>query len=115
MATKTDRKGDLPVAWKIVAGTPWPFEPEFRFHEKRRWRFDWFCEASMLAVEIEGLTYFGGGIGRHQSASGAEGDMDKYNTALEHGIVVLRYSQRMIARDPVGVVNQIRDVLEMRQ
>ena len=98
--TRVDKKQSIADAWKVIHDVEWPFEPELQFHELRRWRFDWGNRELMLAVEVEGITNFGGAIGRHQSADGIEGDMEKYNTAAAMGWVVLRFSQRMIQRDP---------------
>ena len=108
---KIDRKHDLAVAWQFVAKVPWPFLPEFRFHSVRRWRFDWADPDLKIAIEVEGVTYFGANIGRHQSATGIENDMEKYNRAIQLGWRVLRFSQRMIKADPVGVVEQIQKVI----
>ena len=38
----------------------------------RRWLFDWAWPAFMFAVELEGVTYYGGRekTGRHQTAKG---------------------------------------------
>ncbi len=107
---KVDGKQALKVAWKCSTDAEWPFEAEVQFHESRRWRFDWCSRELMLAVEVEGVTHYGGAIGRHQSAKGYEGDAEKYNAALALGWRVLRYSQRMIKTDPVGVVEQILEV-----
>ena len=111
---KVDRKNDLLRIWKLTAPlTEWPFVPEFRFDPERRWRFDWACERLRLAVEVEGVTYFGKAVGRHQAAKGIENDMEKYNRAIELGWRVLRYSQRMLAEKPFDVVVQIMEVAEL--
>lgn len=114
MSKREDKKAMLPNAWRLVTDAEWPFTPEVRFHSERRWRFDWACERLMLAVELEGITHFGGSIGRHQSAKGIESDAEKYNAAIELGWAVLRYSQRQVAKDPVGVVEQILRVAQGR-
>ncbi len=112
---KRDAKESLKTAWSIFSKEPWPFEPEFRFHTVRRWRFDWAIESIKLAVEVEGVTHYGDAIGRHQSADGIEGDMVKYNVGVLAGWAVLRYSQRMIKADPEGVVKQISEAIESRK
>lgn len=112
---KADKKDTLRTAWLIcTSGAEWPFVPEFRFDSVRRWRFDWANIALKMAIEVEGVTHYGAAIGRHQSAAGIEGDMEKYNRAAELGWVVLRYSQRMIAADPHSIVQQITDVAARR-
>ena len=66
----------------------WP-EPvaEHRFHEERRWRFDWAWPALMVAVEYEGTTRAGG---RHQRYGGFKADSIKYSEAAVAGWCVLR-------------------------
>lgn len=74
------------------------FVREHRFHPKRRWRFDFAIIDKMLAIEVEGITYFGGRekLGRHQTASGMEKDLEKYSEAMKLGWNIYRCSQRMV-------------------
>lgn len=67
-------------------GLPLP-KPEFKFHPKRRWRFDYAFVDHKLAVEIEGGAYK---YGRHNRATGFIKDMEKYNAAAELGWRLLR-------------------------
>ena len=114
-ATRDDAKLLLPNAWKVVVTSlDWPFVAEYRFHETRRWRFDWAHVTLMLAIELQGVTFARGKPGRHQTPSGIEGDMEKLNAAVECGWRVLLYSQRQVKDDPVGVIQQIIRVAEMR-
>ncbi len=109
-----DKKQILHEAWKRVTDdAEWLFTPEVKFHPDRRWRIDWFNAELMLGVEVEGVTNFGPAIGRHQSADGYEKDCEKYNAAAAMGIVVLRYSQRIIQADPHAVITQILEVASM--
>lgn len=68
-------------------------ETEYRFHGKRRWRFDFAWPEKRLAVEIEGGIWTGG---RHTRGAGFEADTEKYNTAAEMGWTVLRYTPRFV-------------------
>ena len=63
---------------------------EYRFHPDRRWRFDFAWPNERIAVEIEGITHYGNGIGRHQSAKGFVADCEKYEAALLDGWRVYR-------------------------
>jgi len=110
---KHDKKGEFKRIFGLFCREKWCFEPEFRFDKDRRWRFDWANPELKLAIEVEGVTYFGKAIGRHQSANGIEGDMEKYNRAIELGWVVLRYSQRMISNEPDKIVRQVLSVMEI--
>lgn len=68
-------------------------EKEYRFHETRRWRFDFAYPEYQLAVEVEGGTWAGG---RHTRGSGYEKDCEKYNEAALRGWSVLRFTGSMI-------------------
>ena len=60
---------------------------EYRFHDKRKWRFDYAIPEHKIAIEVEGGVWTGG---RHTSPKGFLGDMEKYNTATVMGWRVLR-------------------------
>ena len=64
---------------------------EWRFHQVRRWRFDYALPDLMLAFECEGGVWTGG---RHIHPSGFLKDMEKYNTASLLGWVVYRFTPK---------------------
>lgn len=66
---------------------------EYRFHETRRWRFDFAWPELLFAVEVEGITYE---HGRHQRKEGFEGDLEKYQSAMLLGWTVYRTSGAMV-------------------
>ena len=78
------------------------FEREYRFHPTRRWRFDFAFPDLKLAVEVEGITYFGKNkdssmkLGRHQTYKGFEEDLEKYDEAIRLGWNVYRCSPKMV-------------------
>lgn len=85
--------GEAALAFQIrAAKLPEP-EREFRFHPKRRWRFDMAWPKRMLAAEYEGGIYANG---RHTRGKGYEGDLEKYNAAMLLGWRVLRFSARHV-------------------
>ena len=86
------------------------FEKEFRFHEKRRWRFDYCHVETKTAVEVEGGVWT---RGRHTRGKGFIGDMDKYNAAAELGYAVLRYTTDQMNK--AETYEQIRRVIENRK
>lgn len=60
---------------------------EYRFHPRRRWRFDMAWPDEMLAVEIEGGVWSGG---RHTTGAGFSADCEKYNEASLLGWRIIR-------------------------
>ena len=70
------------------------WQREYRFHPRRKWRFDFALPSRMLAVEVEGLRY--GGESRHTSYAGYTEDCRKYNAAAILGWKVIRGTQTMI-------------------
>ncbi len=60
---------------------------EFRFHNKRKWRFDYAIPEHKVAIEVEGGVWTGG---RHTSPRGFLNDIEKYNTATLMGWKLLR-------------------------
>jgi hypothetical protein len=62
---------------------------EYRFHEKRKWRFDFAFPEQNIAIEYEGLMSEKSG---HTTLKGFTGDTEKYNEAARLGWKVLRYT-----------------------
>ncbi len=93
MAKKRLSPGEEAFMFQCVAlKLPCP-EREYRFHETRRWRFDFAWPELMVAVECEGGIHV---QGRHSRGKSMESDMTKYNAATELGWRVFRYSTDMI-------------------
>lgn len=72
-----------------------PWQTEYRFHPRRRWRFDFAFPELMIAVEVEGGTASYGRIG-HGRPERYESDCEKYNQAAVHGWLVLRVTTAMV-------------------
>jgi very-short-patch-repair endonuclease len=64
------------------------FKQEYKFHPKRKWRFDFADPANKIAVEIDGGVFAGG---RHTRGMGFKRDCEKINAATVLGWRVLRY------------------------
>ena len=77
----------------LEADLPKP-EREHRFHDKRRWRFDFAWPEQMIAAEIEGGTFK---KSRHTSGTGFHRDCEKYHQATAPGWQVLRFDSNMVS------------------
>jgi very-short-patch-repair endonuclease len=75
-----------------VSGLPMPAR-EFRFHPKRRWRFDFAWPLYKVAVEVDGGIY---SRGRHVRGSGFERDAEKGNEAVLAGWRVLHFTPHQV-------------------
>lgn len=60
---------------------------EYRFHDIRKWRFDYAFPDQRVAVEVDGAVW---SQGRHNRPVGYIADMEKLNTAASMGWLVLR-------------------------
>jgi very-short-patch-repair endonuclease len=70
-----------------------PFETEYRFQPKRRWRFDFAIPQHMLAIEVVCGTWTNG---RHTRGRGYERDAEKHNAAAALGWRTLHFSTSMV-------------------
>lgn len=68
-------------------------EVEFRFHESRRFRFDFAFPSERVAVEVEGGVWT---RGRHTRGGGFESDCQKYSIAAVEGWCVIRATPSMV-------------------
>lgn len=84
--------------------------PEFRFIDRRLFRFDYAWPEAKVAVEIEGQGP--SGLGRHQRPQGFERDLEKYNFAAAVGWRVLRFTPAMLERDPVGAAELVAQAIK---
>lgn len=95
-------------------------ESEYRFDEKRKWRFDFIVSRKVLpeyqqttlvswvALEVEGGVYTGG---RHTRPTGFIKDMEKYNRAAVLGWLVLRVTPDQLCMQ--DTVDMIKDALNI--
>ena len=77
------------VLWKVAPG----YEKEYKFHNTRRWRFDFAWVPEKIALEIEGGTWAGG---RHSRGKGYASDCEKYSEAAILGWCVIRATTDMV-------------------
>lgn len=62
---------------------------EYKFSDKRKFRFDFAIPDKKIAIEFEGIM---NGKSRHTSVSGYSKDTEKYNLATAEGWRVFRYT-----------------------
>lgn len=81
---------------------------EFRFHQVRRWRFDYAIPALKIALEVEGGAWTGG---RHTRPGGFLNDMEKYNAAAMAGWTVVRtVPEDLISEKTIDMVKELVDL-----
>jgi len=84
------------------------FVAEHRFHDVRRFRFDWAVVSLKIAIEYEGIF---SKKSRHTTVSGYSKDIEKYNLALTHGWKVLRYT----AKNYMNLKNDLDKLLNINK
>ena len=84
-----DLQLDLSHFWKVY-GIPEPVA-EFKFHPKRRWKFDWAWVDRKIACEVDGGLWVAGG-GRHNRPVTMIKDNEKFNNAALLGWRILKFT-----------------------
>ena len=80
-------------------------EREYKFHSKRRWRFDFAWPEKMIAVEVEGGIWTNG---RHTRGKGFENDCIKYGEAACLGWILYRCTGNMIQKgDAIKTIKRL--------
>ena len=82
---------------------------EYKFHDTRKWRFDFALTDWWIAIEVEGGIFSNG---RHVRGRGYTQDLLKYNAAVTLGWLVLRYTTAQINGN---VIDDIHKVMERRK
>lgn len=90
--------------------TGYDFVSEYKFHDKRRWRFDFCNIETKTAIEIEGGAFTNG---RHTRGAGFIGDMEKYNNAVLLGWSILRFTPQQM--NETKTFELIKQVIEKRK
>ena len=97
---------EILIAIWASEGVPAP-DVEYRFHSKRRWRFDYAWPATRVALEIEGGVWV---RGRHIRPAGFLKDIEKYNAATCMGWAVLRCVPDLVTSEET--ISSIRTLQE---
>lgn len=72
------------------------WEKEYKFHDKRKWRFDYAVPVIRCAIELDGAT-FKPGTG-HNTGAGLRGWREKNNAAMSLGWRVWHYSPEEVIK-----------------
>jgi len=102
MTPKRDLEGEFAGVLHML-GVPEP-ERQYRFHETRRWRFDFAWPSERVAVEVSGET-------AHAHWRNMTTDAEKANAAVLGGWRLLVFTGAMIDKDPCGCVEQVKQML----
>ena len=74
------------------------YEREFKFHMKRRWRFDFAFPAIKLAIEADGVGRSDGGASNHRTLQGYARQAEKRNAAAALGWRVVTITPAWLAK-----------------
>jgi len=85
-----------------------PPETEYRFHESRRWRFDFAWPEHWVAVEVDGNAWHVKGGGGHMQ----DKDLEKLNMAQSLGWTVFRFSPKMLRLEGDRWMGLVKDYLD---
>lgn len=86
-----------------VYGLPAPVR-EHRFHDTRRWRFDFAWEKQRVAVDVDGET-------AHRGWANMAADREKSNAAIDAGWKFYRFTGRMLRDCPNECMEQVKRAL----
>ena len=95
--------------WRQLGGPD--LVPEYKFHDDRKWRFDFAEPGTLVAVELEGGVHTNG---RHVRGAGFIADCIKYNAATADGWAVFRITADMLADDPAAHLEPVMRVIGWR-
>jgi very-short-patch-repair endonuclease len=85
-SAKSEAEEALATELARVALPGWDLEREYRFHDGRKWRFDFAFPSLHLAIEVDGSG--------HQRFGKTDKDNEKLNEAAKLGWRVLRFRSR---------------------
>ena len=93
--------------WTFNGGVE--LDQEFRFHDVRKFRFDYAMPDRKIAIELEGGIWRKQG-GAHSGGVAANRDCEKYNLAALNGWTIFRLTTDMITADHIRpIINFCRE------
>lgn len=82
-------------------------EKEYRFHDKRKWRFDYAWPDYKIALEVEGGIWMNKGA--HNTGKAILRDIEKYNTATIMGWRIIRTTpNKLLTIETLDMLNKIQ-------
>ena len=94
------------VVWVLCKEHGLKYETEYKFHHKRKFRFDMAITEKKIAIEYEGIH---SEKSRHTTIAGYNRDSEKYNLAATEGWRVLRYTSSTINNAGADLLKLIND------
>ena len=82
------------------------FEREYRFHDKRKWRYDFYLPDYNLLIECQGGIW---GNGKHSRGRGYMNDCDKMNEAVKMGYRVMWFTGEHV--DKGSAIDLIKEIV----
>jgi very-short-patch-repair endonuclease len=82
---------------------------EYRFHETRRWRFDFALPQIKLGIEVDGGVWIKGG---HNTGKGKTRDCEKDEAAIREGWIVYRCTPDMVRKG--NAIDTIKILIKLR-
>lgn len=112
-------KSEIEAAFLFYARNLHLPEPvrEYKFHPKRKWRFDFAWPDRKVAVECEGgtwLTTSGGRSAGHAHPKRFEADCWKHDHAVALGWRVFKVTAGMLDRNPLSFFELLITTLEAK-
>lgn len=99
------------LQWAACGGLALALEAEYKFHDKRKWRFDFAHLPTQTAFEIEGI--LPSGESRHQRYWGFKKDSIKYFEAQLKGWTIFRLTSGQITyKNLIRIVEWIEKEME---
>jgi hypothetical protein len=91
--------------WRLLGGPT--LQPEFQFHPKRKWRFDYCHLGTCTAIELEGGIWV---KGAHSRGAHFNSDCEKYNSATICGFSLFRLTTNSITVENIQpIIDFIND------
>lgn len=100
------------LTWNSTVSGSEPVQQHRFAAPERQWRFDFAWPDALVAVEIDGGIFVGGG---HSRGMQFTGDCEKLNAAVMRGWSVLRFTTVDLRKRPVQCVEEVARLLEMKR